>query len=356
MQYSFQEGLLCGLLLTNNSVSHNTNDNYKPLNDPLFNYILEKYTPKVEIIMTPHYTYKYYVDVTPFYSSDDIVLWKELQHSEFRMRKNERSVIVKGPDNYAQGTKLRAFQKAINSQRLSYFNMKVWYRDGNPIIGQLNIGQTFAYNYPEFHDKSKKVVINNKTTTVYLGTVCYPRYAVKDMTITQSAPIGVLEQAYYVSSGAIKKRSITLPEGAVNPATITITYNQGTNILHPSNFDSMLFNYTPERGYTVAPESPPADWSGDPVIFPNSFEQKTYTVRGDSMTSAPDFSIASTGGQIFCEMTPYEFHKCELELINQQYEKANSKYRVYDIPNFLLPKGFTNKDLPQEINRTLPTT
>ena len=356
MQYSFQEGLLCGLLLTNNSVSHNTNDNYKPLNDPLFNYILEKYTPKVEIIMTPHYIYKYYVDVTPFYSSDDIVLWKELQHSEFRMRKNKRSVIVKGPDNYAQGTKLRAFQKAINSQRLSYFNMKVWYRDGNPIIGQLNIGQTFAYNYPEFHDKSKKVVINNKTTTVYLGTVCYPRYAVKDMTITQSAPIGVLEQTYYVSSGAIKKRSITLPEGAVNPATITITYNQGTNILHPSNFDSMLFNYTPESGYTVAPESPPADWSGDPVIFPNSFEQKTYTIRGDSMTSAPDFSIASTGGQIFCELTADEFHECELELINQQYEKAKSKYRVYDIPSFLLPKGFTNKDLPPEINRTLPTT
>lgn len=353
MQYSFQEGLLCGLLLTHNSVSNNTNDNYKPLNDPLFNYVLEKYTPKVEIIMTPHYTYKYYADVTPFYSSDDIVLWKELQHSEFRMRKNDRSVIVKGPDNYAQGTKLRAFQKAINSQRLSYFNMKVWYRDGNPIIGQLHIGQTFAYNYPEFHDKSKKVVINNKTTTVYLGTVCYPRYAVKDMTITQSAPIGVLEQTYYVSSGAIKKRSITLPEGAINPPTITITYNEGINLTHPSNYDLMQFE--PSTGRPL-PTNPPDDWSGDPVIFPNSFEQKTYTVRGDSMTSAPDFSIASTGGQIFCEMTPYEFHKCELELINQQYEKANSKYRVYDIPNFLLPKGFTNKDLPPEINRTLPTT
>ena len=356
MQYNFQEGLLCGLLMTHDSVSYNANKNYKPLNDPLFNYILEKYTPKVEIIMTPHYTYKYYADVTPFYSSDDIVLWKELQHSEFRMRTNDRNDIVKGPDGHAQGTKLRAFQKAINSQRLSYFNMKVWYRDGKPIIGQLHIGQTFAYNYPEFYDKTKSVTIDGKVTTIYLGTVCYPRYAVKDMTITQSAPIGVLEQTYYVSSGTIKKRSITLPKGAVNPATITITYNQGTNMLHPSNFDSMIFNYTPESGYTVAPESPPADWSGNPVIFPNSFEQETYTVRGDSMTSAPDFSIASTDGQIFCELTPNEFHECELELINQQYEKAKSKYRVYDIPSFLLPKGFTNEDLPPELNRKLPKT
>ena len=353
MQYNFQEGLLCGLLMTHDSVSYNGNKNYKPLNDPLFNYILEKYTPKVEIIMTPHYTYKYYVDVTPFYYSDDIVLWKELQHSEFLMRKNDRGDIVKGPDNYAQGTKLRAFQKAINSQRLSHFNMKVWYRDGNPIIGQLNIGQTFAYNYPEFHDKFKKVVINNKTTTVHLGTVCYPRYAVKDMTITQSAPIGVLEQTYYVSSGAIKKRSITLPEGAVNPATITVTYNQGTNMLHPSNYNSMV--YDPVTGKPSS-TNPPYDWSGDPIIFPDSFEQKTYTVHGESMTTAPDFSIASTGGQIFCELTPNEFHECELELINQQYEKAKSKYRVYDIPSFLLPKGFTNKDLPPELNRTLPTT
>lgn len=353
MQYNFQEGLLCGLLMTHDSVSYNPNKNYKPLNDPLFNYILEKYTPKVEIIMTPHYTYKYYADVTPFYSSDDIVLWKELQHSEFRMRTNDRSDIVKGPDGHAQGTKLRAFQKAINSQRLSYFNMKVWYRDGKPIIGQLHIGQTFAYNYPEFHDKSKEVVINNKTTTVYLGTVCYPRYAIKDMTITQSAPIGVLEQTYYVSSATIKKRSITLPEGAVNPATINVTYNQGTNTPHPSNYD--LMQYDPETGRPL-PTNPPADWSGDPVIFPDSFEQKTYTVRGESMTSAPDFSIASTGGQIFCELTPNEFHECELELINQQYEKAKSKYRVYDIPSFLLPKGFTNKDLPPELNRTLPTT
>ena len=356
MQYNFQEGLLCGLLMTHDSVSYNANKNYKPLNDPLFNYILEKYTPKVEIIMTPHYTYKYYVDVTPFYSNDDILLWKELQHSEFRMRTDRYSDVVKGPGNYAQGTKLRAFQKAINCQSFAYFRMKVWYRDEKPIIGQLNIGQTFATNYTKFHDKTKSVTIDGKVTTIYLGTICYPMYAVKDMTITQSAPIGVLEQTYYVSSGTIKKRSITLPEGAVNPATITITYNQGTNLPHPSNFDSMIFNYTPESGYTVAPESPPADWSGNPVIFPNSFEQETYTVRGDSMTTAPDFSIASTDGQIFCELTPNEFHECELELINQQYEKAKSKYRVYDIPSFLLPKGFTNEDLPPELNRKLPKT
>lgn len=331
------------------SVSYNPNKNYKPINDPLFKYILEKYTPKVEIIMTPHYTYKYYADVTPFCYNDDILLWKDFQHSMFRMRTNDNGDIVKGPDNYAQGTKLHSFHKAINCQTFAYFKMKVWYRDEKPIIGQLNMGQTFATNYVEFHDKFKTV----DGKRVNLGTVCYPNYAVKDMTITQSAPIGVLEQTYYVSSATIKKRSITLPEGAVNPATITITYNQGTNFCNPSNYD--LMEYDPVTGHP-SPTNPPADWSGDPVIFPNSFEQKTYTVRGDSMTSAPDFSIASTGGQIFCEMSPDEFHECELELINQQYEKANSKYRVYDIPSFILPKGFTNEDLPPELNRKLPKT
>jgi hypothetical protein len=338
--------------MIHNSGNYDSNKNYRPLNDPLFNYILEKYTPKVEIIMTPHYTYKYYHDVTPFYSNDDIILWKGIQHNKFRMRTDSSGYIVKGPDNYAQGTMLRSFYKAINSQAFENFTMKVWYRDGEPIIGQLLGGQTFANNNPLFHDKQKEV--NGKT--VYLGTICYPRYAIKDMTVTQSDPIGIFEQSYYVSSATIKKRSIALPEGAVNPSTITVTYNQGINLTHPSNFDSMIFNYTPESGYTVAPESPPADWSGDPVIFPNSFEQKTYTVRGESMTTAPDFSIASTGGQIFCELTPNEFHECELELINQQYEKAKSKYRVYDIPSFILPKGFTNEDLPPEINRKLPTT
>ena len=349
MQYNFQEGLLCGLLMTHDSVSYNGNKNYKPLNDPLFNYILEKYTPKVEIIMTPHYTYKYYTDVTPFFYDDDILLWKEFDHSKFQMRTNSNGDIDKGPDNYAQGTKLHSFHKAINCQTFAYFRMKVWYRDEKPIIGQLNMGQTFATNYVEFHDKFKTV----DGKRVNLGTVCYPKYAVKDITIIQSAPIGTFEQAYRVSSGKIVKKSITLPEGAVNPATITITYNQGTNLTHPSNQDAMEFD--PETGRPL-PTNPPADWSGDPVIFPQSFEQKTYTVHGESMTSAPDFSIASSGGQIFCEMTPDEFHECELELINQQYEKAKSKYRVYDIPSFLLPKGFTNKDLPPELNRTLPTT
>lgn len=353
MQYNFQEGLLCGLLMTHDSGSYNGNKNYKPLNDPLFNYILEKYTPKVEIIMTPHYTYKYYVDVTPFYSNDDILLWKDLQHSELRMRTDGRGNIAKGPNNYAQCTKLRNFQKAINCQSFESFSMNVWYRDGKPIIGQLFGGQTFATNYTKFHDKTKSVTIDGKVTTIYLGTICYPKYAVKDMTITQSAPIGVVEQSYYVSSGKIKKRSITLPEGAVNPATITITYNQGTNLTHPSNYDAMEFD--PVTGKPSS-TNPPPDWSGDPVIFPDSFEQETYTVRGESMTSAPDFSIASTGGQIFCELTPNEFHECELELINQQYEKAKSKYRVYDIPSFLLPKGFTNEDLPPELNRKLPKT
>ena len=338
--------------MTHDSGSYNGNKNYKPLNDPLFNYILEKYTPKVEIIMTPHYTYKYYNDVTPFFYDDDILLWKEFLDIAYTMRRNSNYDIVKGPYNYAQGTKTHSFRKAIKCQTFAQFRMKVWYRDEKPIIGDLSTGQIFASNYAKFHDKTKSVTIDGKVTTIYLGTICYPEYAVKDMTITKSAPIGVVEQSYYVNSGKIKKRSITLPEGAVNPATITVTYNQGTNLTHPTNYDLMEYD---ETGRPL-PTNPPADWSGDPVIFPNSFEQETYTVRGDSMTSAPDFSIASTGGQIFCELTPNEFHECELELINQQYEKAKSKYRVYDIPSFLLPKGFTNKDLPPELNRTLPTT
>lgn len=342
MQYNFQEGLLCGLLMTHDSVSYNGNKNYKPLNDPLFNYILEKYTPKVEIIMTPHYTYKYYVDVTPFFYDDDILLWKEFLHIAYTMRRDSNYDIVKGPYNYAQGTKTHSFRKAINCQTFAYFRMKVWYRDEKPIIGDLSTGQIFASNYAKFHDKFKTV----GKERVYLGTVCYPNYAVKDMIITQSDPIGTFEQAYSVSSGKIVKKSITLPEGAVNPATITVTYNQGTNHCYPCNYD--LMETTDQT----------ADWSGNPLIFPQTFEQKTYTVHGESMTSAPDFSIASgsTGRQIFCELTPNEFHECELELINQQYEKAKSKYRVYDIPSFLLPKGFTNKDLPPELNRTLPTT
>lgn len=349
MQYSFQEGLLCGLLMTHESVSYNSNKNYKPLNDPLFNYILENYTPKVEIIMTPHYTYKYYFDVSPFYFNDDILLWKNLQHSRLQMRTDSNGHTAKGPYDYAQCTKLRTFQKAINCQTFDQFEMRVWYRDEKPIIGQLNTGQTFATNYPKFHDK--QTTVNGET--VWSGTICYPKYAIKDVTITQSAPIGILEQTYYVSSATIKKRSIALPEGAVNPATITISYNKGLNRTHPTNYD--LIEYDPVTGKPSS-TSPPADWSGDPVIFPDSFEQETHTVRGESMRTAPDFSIASTGGQIFCEMTPNEFHECELELINQQYEKAKSKYRVYDIPSFLLPKGFTNKDLPPELNRTLPKT
>ena len=344
MQYNFQEGLLCGLLMTHDSVSYNGNKNYKPLNDPLFNYILEKYTPKVEIIMTPHYTYKYYVDVTPFVYDDDILLWKEFLHIAYTMRRNSNYDIVKGPYNYAQGTKTHSFHKAIKCQTFAYFRMKVWYRDEKPIIGDLHIGQIFANNYAKFHDKFKTVGKEN----VHLGTVCYPQYAVKDMTITQSDPIGTFEQAYRVSSGRIVKKRIKLPEGAVNPATITVTYNQGKNLVRPCNHD--LMETTDQT----------ADWSGDPLIFPYSFEQKTYTVHGESMTSAPDFSIASGsgsgGGQIFCELTPNEFHECELELINQQYEKAKSKYRVYDIPSFLLPKGFTNEDLPPELNRKLPKT
>lgn len=335
--------------MTHDSASYNSNKNYKPLNDPLFNYILENYIPKVEIIMTPHYTYKYYNDVTPFYFNDDITLWKSMQYDRFAIRTDRYANIDKGPYNYAQGTMLRSFYKAINSQTFSHFIMKVWYRDGIPIIGYLSGGQEFANNYPRFHDKHKKV----DGKTVYLGTICYPEYAIKDVTITQSAPIGTFEQSYSVSSGKIKKKSITLPEGAVNPATITVTYNKGLNRTHPTNYD--LMEYDPETG-RPASTNPPEDWSGDPVIFPDSFEQETYTVRGENMTSAPDFSIAEYGYQVFCELSPNEFHECELELMNQQYEKAFSKFRVYDIPSFLLPKGFTNKDLPPEINRTLPTT
>lgn len=349
MQYNFQEGLLCGLLMTHDSGSYNGNKNYKPLNDPLFNYILEKYTPKVEIVMTPHYTYKYYVDVTPFYSNDDILLWKDLQHSELQMRTDARGNIAKGPNDYAQCTKLRTFQKAINCQTVSQFNLKVWYRDDKPIIGQLNIGQTIGIISPLFHDKYK-TVDGKKVKT---GTICYPKEAIKDVKIIQSDPVGVVEQTYYVSSATIKKRSITLPEGAVNPATITITYSQGFNGVFPSNYDLMEFDPVTGAG---APTNPPPDWSGDPIILPGTFEQKIYTLKGDGMTTAPDFSIASTSGQIFCELTPNEFHECELELLNQQYEKAKSKYRVYDIPSFLLPKGFTNEDLPPELNRKLPKT
>ena len=179
MQYNFQEGLLCGLLMTNDSGSYNPNKDYKPLNDPLFNYILEKYTPKIEIIMTPHYTYKYYFDVTPFYSNDDILLWRDFKHSGFYIRKDSRAHEYKGPYDYMQGINLRNFYKAINCQTFNVFEMKVWYRDDKPIIGHLDTGQTIASNSPDFHEKYKIV----DEETVWLGTICYPEYAIKDMTI-----------------------------------------------------------------------------------------------------------------------------------------------------------------------------
>lgn len=351
MQYNFQEGLLCGLLMTHDSGSYNPNKNYKPLNDPLFNYILEKYTPKIEIIMTPHYTYKYYFDVTPFYSNDDILLWKDFTHSGFYIRKDSRANEYKGPYDYMQGVKLHNFYKAINCQTFNVFEMKVWYRDDKPIIGHLDTGQTIASNSPDFHEKYKIV----DEETIWLGTICYPEYAIKDMTITQSAPLGIFEQQYYVSQSKLRKYSITLPEGADYRATISITYNQGINMCHPSNYD--LMEYDPATGRPL-PTNPPADWSEDPIIFPSGFEQKTDTLKGTSMLTAPDFSISTSGSvRVFCEMTSDEFHECELELTNQQYEVAKCGYiKVRDIPNFLLPKGFTNKDLPPELNRTLPTT
>ena len=351
MQYNFQEGLLCGLLMTHDSGSYNPNKDYKPLNDPLFNYILENYTPKIEIIMTPHYTYKYYFDVTPFYSNDDILLWKDFAHSGFYIRKDSRAHEYQGPYGYMQGINLHNFYKAINCQTFNVFEMNVWYRDDKPIIGHLDTGQTIAKNSPDFHEKYKIV----DEETVWLGTICYPEYAIKDMTITQSAPLGIFEQPYYVSKGKIHKDRITLPEGAAYRPTISITYNQGINRCHPSNYD--LMEYDPETGRPL-PTNPPDDWSEDPIIFPSGFEQKTYTLDGTSMLEAPDFSISTTGiNRVFCEMSSDEFHECELELINQQYEVAKCGYlKVRDIPNFLLPKGFTNKDLPPELNRTLPTT
>ena len=123
--------------MTHDSVSYNPNKNYRPLSDPLFKYILENYTPKVEIIMTSHYTYKYYNDVSPSYSNDDILLWDDIEHSVFRMRTDRYSDVVKGPDNYAQGTMSHSFHKAINSQTVEHFTLKVWYRDCEPIIGNL---------------------------------------------------------------------------------------------------------------------------------------------------------------------------------------------------------------------------
>ena len=345
MQYNFQEGLLCGLLMIHQSDSYNPNKNYRPLSNPLFKYILDNYTPKVEIIMTPHYTYKYYFDVSPFYSDDDILLWTHYRDA-YGVNISAPAISRGGKNGYA---KVHDFHKAIGSKYGEIFSLEVWYRDDVPIIGYLGGGENFGWTYLNFHDKSK--VIDGKT--VYLGKICYPEFAIKDLKITQSEPIGVFEQSYYVSSGKIKKRSITFPEGAVNPATITVTYKRGRNSVHESNYYSRY----DENGNHI-PNSPEADWSENPIIFPYSFEDVTVTNNGNSMTTAPDFSITASraGGQIFCEMSPDEFHECELELINQQYEKAKGKYRVYDIPSFLLPKGFTNEDLPPELNRKLPKT
>ena len=329
----------------NDSDSHNSNKNYKPLSNPLFKYILDNYTPKVEIIMTPHYTYKYYFDVSPFYSDDDILLWTHYVDAT-GINLSTPPISTGQKNGYV---KVHDFYKAIGSKYGEIFSLEVWYRDEVPIIGYLGGGQNFGWTYPEFHNKFKEV----DKKTVYLDKICYPHFAIKDLKITQTDPIGIFEQSYYVSSGKIKKRSITLPEGAVNPATITVTYKRGTNSVHESNYD---LRYDENGNYI--PNSPEADWSKNPIIFPRSFEDVTVTNNGNSMTTAPDFTITASrsGGQIFCELTPDEFHECELELLNQQYEKAKSRYRVYDIPSFLLPKGFTNKDLPPEINRTLPTT
>lgn len=336
MQRSFEEGIMCGLLMDYDNKT--SSSNYKRLSDPVLEYVLNNAILNLEIELTSHYTYKRYYGYLPkmedpnrklfinfnsvsgMYrinsspSIDDIINWS-----------NEEKTVIIREDRIPRNEN----GMHIGECFIEPYKCLVWLRDNIPIVALLYSRPPLGMQYlPCF-------TYTDKYQNVAKEVFARPSEIYKNLKYDDIPYLGKYKQTYKITN---KGKIIFLSIDSIPDFSVKVTYEY-------TDTSYIRVKY-PNNDYTVEPEiitSPSLYNTVTKEMFPNEVNKKCGKVLPDEH---------ETFAKLITDLTIKEYNECQMELINQIYAENNTNYEFVRIKDYILPDELKPDKLPPELRYT----
>ena len=327
MEYTFENGVMMGLLLASANNSDESDDISK-IREPKLRYVLQNGILQGECKITPTYSEKFFYGFCPLLKQNesDAFMYFGSSYSELKQ------ITINNRYGYNLYNESRVGDSGIGTKHvLQVWNSVVYYRNGNPFgctfgvrSGQSNI--SFSWNVIAQY-------ANKTQTGSVVGVYAYPTYAYTDIVLTIPDPIGTFTAEYSWDHNY----GIDGPE---NPKDISGTSTQ----IHASfkKWKCLPIYETYEVVNSDGTVTKKNDYSKVPKIYldPESMVEYTDAVVGHAVgTSAnpPEF----TRRTMFTDLSSAELCQMEKEYMTEviQIVNANSsagfKSTIQDINTYV---------------------
>ena len=332
MEYTFENGVMMGLLLASANNSDESDDISK-IHEPKLRYVLQNGILQGECKLTPTYSEKFFYGFCPLLKQNEAnaFVYGISDYSELKPITINKRYRVGGYYNWYNES--RVGDSGVGTKYvLQTWRSTVYYRNGTPYgctfyvdSGQSNI--SFSWNIiAQYANKTQSGSV--------VGVYAYPTYAYTDIVLTIPDPI----EAFTAEYSWTYRYGIDGPD---NPKDVSGTSTQ----IHASfkkwtcKLEYETYEVTNSDG-TVTVKN---DYSKVPKIYldPDSMVEYTDAVVGHAVGTnavSPSFSI----GEIYTDLTQTELDQMNVKYTSEVLQIINSKYsKVYD-PNIPIINTFVN--------------
>ncbi len=333
MEYTFENGVMMGLILASANNSENSDDISK-IRNPRLRYVLQNGILQGECKLTNTYSEKFFYGFCPLLKQNEASVFVYDIGSEYTELKpitiNKKYRVGSYYNWYNES---RVGDSGVGRQYvLQTWSSTVYYRNGIPF--GCTFGLETAPNKLSFSWKVVEQYANRNGSGNVVGIYAYPTYAYTDIVLTLPDPIEAFTAEYswtyrYGIDGPNNPNGVSTQGYQINAAFKKWTCKLAYETYEIPNSDGTVTVYK--------------DRSKVPKIYldPETMVEYTEANIGYASTtyaSSPLFSVRS----ISTDMTQTELDQMEIEYHSEVLQIINSKYsKVYD-PNIPIINTFVN--------------
>ena len=328
MEYTFENGVMMGLLLASANNSDESDDISK-IREPKLRYVLQNGILQGECKLTPTYSEKFFYGFCP--------LLKQNEANAFMYGISSYSELMKITTNNRYGynwyNESRVGDSGIGTKHvLQVWESAVYYRNGNPFgctfgvrSGQSNI--SFSWNVIAQY-------ANKTQTGSVVGVYAYPTYAYTNIVLTLPDSIEPFTAEYswtyrYGIDGPDNPNNVNGTGAPINASFKKWTCKLAYETYEVTNSDGTV---TVKNDYSKVPKI---------YLDPDSMVEYTEARVGsavDTYASSPTFSI----GEIYTDLTQTELDQMNVEYWSEVLQIINSKYSKQYDTNIPIINTFVN--------------
>ena len=333
MEYTFENGVMMGLILgsANNSDS---SDDISKIRNPRFRYVLQNGILQGECKLTPTYSIKFFYGFCPLLKQNEAnAFMYDIggDYSELMPITIKKYYRVGGYYNWYNES--RVGDSGVGTKYvLQTWCSRVYCRNGTPYGCDFLINTGLRYLPLSWNIIAQYA---NKTQSgSVVGVYAYPTYAYTDIILTLPNPVETFTAEYswtyrYGIDGPDNPSNVSGTRAPINASYKKWTCKLTYETYEVTNSDGTV---TIKNDYSKVPKI---------YLDPDSMVEYTEAVVGytvDTYAVRPSFSI----GDICTDLTQTELDQMNVEYTSEVLQIINSKYsKVYD-PNIPIVNTFVN--------------